>query len=270
VNNTVALHMAMGAYRTYAVALQAPADLPDGLYWDTADPYHYVRFHDAPGGRQMIIGGEDHRTGQAGDEASRFDLIEAWARSLWPTLGKRVGFWSGQIIEPADSLAFIGRNPGDEANVYVATGDSGQGMTHGTIAGMLLSDMILGRHNPWASLYDPNRTSLRAPGSLVSEAATSASGFADWVTGGDISDPAEVKPGSGAIMRLGLTKVAVSRSGDGKLCQRSAVCPHMGGLVRWNAAEGTWDCPVHGSRFSATGEVLNGPACEPLGPAESS
>jgi Rieske Fe-S protein len=161
-------------------------------------------------------------------------------------------------------LAFIGRNPSDHANVYIATGDSGNGMTHGTIAGILITDLILGRDNPWARLYDPARTSLRSAGEFAKENVNVVAQYTDLLTPGDVDDASQIAPGHGAVIRRGASKVAIARAPDGTLHERSAICPHLGCVVQWNSAEQTWDCPCHGSRFGTDGHVLNGPATGPL------
>ena len=172
-------------------------------------------------------------------------------------------------MESQDYLGFIGRNPMDKQNVYIVTGDSGMGMTHGTIAGMLISDLILGKENPWAKLYDPGRVKLRAADEFLSENLNAAAQYADYVTGGEVNNPKDIPRGSGAVIRRGMTKVAVYCDKDGRLHECSAVCPHLGGIVHWNSTENTWDCPVHGSRFDTAGKVLNGPANGGLGPVTS-
>jgi Rieske Fe-S protein len=171
-------------------------------------------------------------------------------------------------MEPADGLAFIGRNPLDDDNVYIATGDSGQGMTHGTIAGMLLTDLIQGRKNRWEDLYSPSRMKVKALPEYASENINVAGQYADYVTAGDIKSESELKPGEGAIMREGVSKIAVYRDDGGQVHKLSAVCPHLGCVVAWNSTEQTWDCPCHGSRFSAEGCVYQGPANADLSPAE--
>ena len=160
-------------------------------------------------------------------------------------------------------------NPMDEANVFIATGDSGMGMTHGTIAGILLTDLILGRPNPWATLYDPSRRTVTAAGQFAKENLNVAKQYTSWVTGGDVSRVEEIEPGTGAIVRHGLRKIAVYRDSGGGLHERSAVCPHLGCIVTWNDTEKSWDCPCHGSRFDPRGRLLNGPANSDL-PAFSS
>ncbi len=167
------------------------------------------------------------------------------------------------MVEPVDGLAFIGPNPGDE-NVYVVTGDSGHGMTHGAIAGMLIADLIEGRQNPWATLYDPSRKSIGSLGSFAGENLNTAAQYADWLRRGDVGSADAIPADSGAIVREGLHLIACYRDATGYLHRRSAVCPHLRGIVRWNPAEKSWDCPCHGSRFDPTGRVLNGPANAPL------
>jgi Rieske Fe-S protein len=171
-------------------------------------------------------------------------------------------------MESMDHLAFIGRNPLDDENVFIATGDSGQGMTHGTIAGMLLTELISGRDHPWSRLYDPSRKSIRAAAAFASENLNVARQYGDWVTPGEVDSEEHIFAGSGAVIRDGLAKIAVYRDADGRLTKCSAVCPHLKCIVHWNAADHTWDCPCHGSRFDPHGVVLNGPANRNLDPIE--
>src|SRR5437868_1573461 len=152
-----------GKYRTYVIGAHVPrGSVTKALYWDTPDPYHYVRLQSAGGGGGdaydlLIVGGEDERVGDHDDGDERFAELYRWTRRRFPMIGKIEFQWSGQIVEPTDSLAYIGRMPLDQPNVFIATGDSGHGMTHGTIAGILLTDLIQGRQNEWAGLYDPSR-----------------------------------------------------------------------------------------------------------------
>jgi len=236
--------------------------VPKALFWDTADPYHYIRVHGQEGGRPdiLIVGGEDHRTGQADDIEERWIRLERWTRERLPMAQAATYKWSGQVLEPADGVAFIGRNPLDKDNVFIATGDSGQGMTHGTIAGMLISDLIQGRTNPWTHLYDPARRSIRAMKDFATELASSQKGYVPWVTPAEVASPEEIPPGEGRILREGLHKIAAYRDPMGVVIRLSATCTHLGCVVDWNAGEKTWDCPCHGSRFAPDGHVLNGPA----------
>jgi Rieske Fe-S protein len=188
-------------------------------------------------------------------------------RERFPAAGEVEFRWSGQVMETQDGLAFIGRNPADADNVYVTTGDSGMGMTHGTIAGMLLTDLITGRDNRWAALYAPTRIRAGAAGDFLKENLNVAAQFASYVTPGEVESVEEITPNTGAVIREGLAKVAVFRDEAGELHRRSAICPHLGCIVGWNAAASTWDCPCHGSRFDPRGTVVNGPAAKDLGDA---
>lgn len=268
INDRFVIHTKQAAYRSYAIAAQvAPGSVPAALLWDTADPYHYVRL--APGGDRVIVGGEDHRAGQEHDFEGRFYRLAAWARRLFPDMGPVTARWAGQVMETIDGLAFIGRNPGDADNVYVCTGDSGMGMTHGTIAGMLLADLVSGRDNAWTALYDPSRKPLRAALEYARENAKTVAQYGAWLGGGDADSAADIEPGQGAVYRRGLRMIAGYRDKLGQLHEMSAKCPHLGCVVSWNSSDEKWDCPCHGSRFTPRGAVVIGPArsgLEPLSP----
>jgi len=266
VNDRVAIHTKQAPYVTYVIGAAVPKDsITRALYWDTLDPYHYIRLQSYKDHDVLIVGGEDHKTGQANDCLDRFARLEKWTRERFPQIGEIEFRWSGQVMEPADYLAFIGRNPLDSDNVFIATGDSGQGITHGTIAGILLTDLIQGRKNRWEDIYNPSRVTLRAAMEYAGENINVAGQFADYVTAGDIRSVDELKPGQGAIMREGISKIAVYRDDSGMVHRRSAVCPHLGCVVAWNSCERTWDCPCHGSKYTAEGRVYNGPANSDLG-----
>ena len=269
VNDIVAVHLKQAVYRTYVIGARVPrGSVPKALYWDTQDPYHYVRSHPWDDRHDMlIIGGEDHKTGQADDTEDRHARLARWARTRFSGLGEIDFEWSGQILESMDGLAFIGRNPMDDPNVYIATGDSGMGMTHGTIAGMLLTDLIRGRTNAWAELYDPSRVRVRATPEFAQENANVVAQYAEWVTGGDVESVENIPLNSGAVVREGMSKIAVYRDAQGAYHAHSAVCTHLGCIVSWNSTEQTWDCPCHGSRFNKHGKVVNGPAVSDLAPA---
>lgn len=269
VNDLVAIHTKQAAYRTFVVGARVKRDsIPQLLLWDTPDPYHYVRLQRADGHDVLIVGGEDHKTGQANDAGERFRRLQQWTRERFPHVERFDFQWSGQVMEPVDSLALIGRNPLDSDNVYIATGDSGNGMTHGTIAGMLLTDLIAGRANPWEKLYDPARKTLGATKEFAKENLNVAAQYADLVTPGEVDEISQIRTGEGAIVRRGLAKVAVYRDDSGVLHQRSAFCTHLGCVVQWNSIEKTWDCPCHGSRFQTDGHVVNGPAIRALAQAD--
>jgi glycine/D-amino acid oxidase-like deaminating enzyme/nitrite reductase/ring-hydroxylating ferredoxin subunit len=277
INDRVVIHSKQAPYATFAIGLRVIRPIEHALFWDTAQtaeaekqeigpvPYHYVRFARDDQGDVLIVGGEDHKTGQAEDCAHRFVKLEAWARDRFPFVGEMTDHWSGQVMETVDGVAYIGRNPGDQ-NVFVVTGDSGNGITHGIIAGMLIVDLIAGRENSWAKLYDPSRKTLkpRALADYVAENANVAAQFRDYITPGSAKTMDDIRPGQGAVLRHGLKKIATYRDPNGNLHAFAAVCPHLGCVVRWDACEKTWDCPCHGSRFDALGCVVNGPAVSDL------
>jgi len=265
INDKYAIHTKQAPYRTYAMAFFLPkGSLPDGLYWDTLEAYHYVRLQPGTGKNDfLIVGGADHKSGEADDADARFLALESWMRNLLPDLGKEKHRWSGQIQKTIDYCGFIGRNPG-EKRTFIATGDSGQGITHGAVAGMLISDLILKGSSPWLEVYDPARKPVKATGTFVSENLTVAKNFAEYVAPGELSSWDELKPGQGAIVRKGVSKVAAYRDENGKLLLRSAACTHLGCHLHWNSFERCWDCPCHGSQFAPDGTALNGPAFSAL------
>jgi glycine/D-amino acid oxidase-like deaminating enzyme/nitrite reductase/ring-hydroxylating ferredoxin subunit len=277
VNDLVTMHTKQFAYRSYVIAAKVPKNsVLRALWWDTGDhnsvwvtiPYHYVRTQPFDEDHDLLIcGGEDHKTGQPGkenvSEEERYHILEHWARQRFPMIESIAYVWSGQIIEPLDSVGFIGRNPGDE-HLYIVTGDSGNGMTHGTIAGMLIRDLILGRENPWEKLYDPSRITFSVAGDYVKEVSNMAAQYLDYLTAGDLESFADIRPGEGAVLRTGAKKIAVYKDTESRLHAFSAVCPHLGCYVRWNTDEKSFDCPCHGSRFTCEGKVMNGPATEDL------
>jgi nitrite reductase/ring-hydroxylating ferredoxin subunit len=267
INDRFVLHAKQAPYMTYVIAARVPhGSVPDVLLWDTADPYRYVRLQPGAatgserGFDHVVIGGEDHKNGQASDGADRFLRLELWAQRHFPGIQAIDHRWAGQVLEPSDGLAYIGRNPGDAGNVYVATGASGNGLTHGTLGGLLLTDLIAGRPNPWQSLYDPARVRLGAARTLLRENLNVATQYASWLRPGEVASAAAIAPGTGAVLRSGLDRIAAYRDQDGALHRRKAACPHLGCVVAWNGSERTWDCPCHGSRFDCTGRVIVGPA----------
>lgn len=269
INATGMLITKVAAYRTYAMAFRIdPAAAPLALLWDTGDPYHYIRVHRSGDVTFLIVGGEDHKVGttepsgeppvQHNDSEAAWERIEGWTRGRF-SVGETAAKWSGQVLEPADGLPYIGKY---EDHVWVATGLSGDGMTNGTMAAMLLSQEILGERTATSKIYD----SKRLPTSGAVEYMRENVDFpmhllSDRLKRADADRFREVGAGEGKIVRVGREKLAVFRDNDGSCHALSPVCTHMGCHVKWNNAEASWDCPCHGSRFDArTGEVLNGPA----------
>ncbi len=268
VNDVFAMHTKQASYRSYVIGVRVRRDqIQKALYWDTREPYHYVRL--TQDGEILIVGGEDHKVGQSNTPEASWAHLESWLRERIVDAGEVVFRWSGQIQEPADGLAFIGRNPGASDHVFIVTGDSGNGITHGAIAGMLVKDLVLKQENPWQHLYDPGRKIVRpeALRSFFKENVNVAIQYTDWLSGTD-KKATSIEPGHGAVQRRGVRRVAVYVDEAGRQHECSAVCPHLGGVVRWNRAERSWDCPCHGSRFDPHGRVMTGPAKHDLAPVE--
>lgn len=264
VSSKFALHTKIAPYRTYAVAARVATPLRPGLYYDSEDPYHYVRTQDTSAGTFLIVGGEDHKVGHEEETHARFDALERWTAARFQ--GAELAYrWSGQVIEPADGLPFIGRAP-LSGHVHVATGFSGTGMTFGTVAGLIIADTIAGRENPFAQLFDAGRVKpLAQARRYVAENVDFPAALAmDRIDRGQVAHPRDVPPGEGRLVRVDGKMVACYRDSAGALRAVSAVCTHLGCHVHWNDAERSWDCPCHGSRFDTAGRVLNGPAVRAL------
>ena len=254
--------------RTYCIAVRVPkGSVEDCFVYHSAEPYVYVRLTACDDSSDyLLVGGGDHKVGQE-DGTDRFRMLESWTRERFTGAGTVDYRWSGQVNEPIDHVAFIGNNQGSD-RVYVVTGDSGNGLTHGVLAGRLVADEIEGTANPWAGLYNPKRVASVAKSalSLIGHDAQVNAQYKRLLQT-DIVDIEDVSPGSGGVLNVGLSKpVAVFKGEDGEVVRMSALCPHMKGVVCWNPTEKSFDCPVHGSRFSATGVCVNGPAKANLAP----
>ncbi len=257
------VHIKAVPYRTYAMAFASDEDPGKGLFWDTADPYHYIRWQDTGEGTFIIIGGFDHRTGEHEDTEESFASLLQYSQEYFGA-GEPRYRWSGQVIEPHSGLPLIGSS----GNVYISTGYAGQGMTFGTAGAMLVSDLITGIRNPWAEVFDPmrNRPHMTTREFITENLHFPAHVIPDRLTSLDVEakSTAEVRSGEGKIIQVEGKKIAAYRDDAGRLHCVSPVCTHMKCDVAWNLAEKTWDCPCHGSRFNPDGAVLNGPAHEPL------
>jgi glycine/D-amino acid oxidase-like deaminating enzyme/nitrite reductase/ring-hydroxylating ferredoxin subunit len=257
------LQSKLALYSSYAVGGKLPSgSVPHGLYWDTSNPYYYLRVEPRPWDDYAIFGGNDHKTGQADDTRACYEALDAAARKLLPGF-ELTDRWSGQVIDTNDGLPYIGET---SERQFVATGFAGNGMTFGTLAAMMARDAVVGRTNPWRDLLSVGRTHLRG-GTwdylrenkdylyyLVRDRFASAQGASLRV----------LRRGEGKVLNVKGQRAAAYRDERGTMHVRSAICTHMGCEVKWNQAEATWDCPCHGSRFHSDGSVLAGPAESPL------
>jgi glycine/D-amino acid oxidase-like deaminating enzyme/nitrite reductase/ring-hydroxylating ferredoxin subunit len=250
--------------RSYVVAARLTGDAPEGMFINTHLPTRSVRTAPLPdGGRLVLVGGEGHRVGQRDGSSDPYAVLERFMAEHF-AVGETLFRWSTQDNFSIDRLPYVGR-VGGEGELYVATGFGGWGMTNGTVAALMISDAVQGRSSRWASLYDPDRRHLVASAtSFVKENTNIALQQVGHPTLGSVE---EIGPGQAAIVSIDGADHAVSRDAAGHIHAVSAACTHMGCTVTWNDTEATWDCPCHGSRFDADGQVLHGPALQPLEPA---
>lgn len=260
VNNRFHIHTKQYPYRTFAMAFKLNRSVKEEcLLWDTEDPYHYIRFVDDT----LVIGGEDHHVGEDPSH-DPFESLEKWGRENFKFINDVIWKWSGQVFEPMDQIAFIGKNPGLEKNVYISTGASGIGMTTGTIASLIIPDLIDKGYHPWADVFDPGRPPLSGFRDFVQENLNVAYQYTDWIKPSEVKEFSEIPEDSGAVVREGLLKSCVYHDENDNFEKKSAICTHLGGIVHWNEIEKTWDCPCHGSRFNTKGQVIEGPAISDL------
>jgi glycine/D-amino acid oxidase-like deaminating enzyme/nitrite reductase/ring-hydroxylating ferredoxin subunit len=271
-NVKVAIHAKQTPDRTYVVAGPVPkGSVPDALVWDTYEAYHYVRIQPLNEAEDLIIvGGGDHKAGEAHDHDERLDDLERWTRERYPSFTRSTFRWSGMVQEPMDFMPYSGLNPGSK-RTYIHTGDSGQGITNGVAGSLTIMPLIIGEDSRFAAVLDPKRksfTSTSSIGEFIREQAGAVKNFAEYLGPGDVKSEDDLEPGQGAIIRHGLKQVATYKAEDGSVIRRSPVCTHLGCLVHWNGFEKCWDCPCHGSQFAPDGQVLNGPAVKPLAEVE--
>ncbi len=251
--------------REYALAVALEQPVPRGMYISVEQPTRSIRQHPVEGGELLILSGDSHKPGEHDDTSKHYAALEQFAAERFSV--RSVDYrWSTQDYMPVDQVPYIGKLRRRSERLFVATGFKKWGMTNGTVAGQVISDQILGRENPWTELFDPNRVKPAASaGEFVKENVSVARHFfGDRITRRASVSVDELKPGDGQVIGDGRKQVAVSRDSHGKLQALSARCTHMGCIVNWNAAEQTWDCPCHGSRFASDGAVLEGPALTAL------
>src|SRR5882724_4643975 len=253
----------LSLYTSYAFGARVPPNtVPEALFWDTREPYDYLRADRHPRFDYILYGGEDHKTGQKKKTQNAYARLLARLKKIIPkaNIDHR---WSGQVISTPDGLPYIGENAEHQ---FVATGYCGNGITFGTVAAMMARDWITERKNPWADLFAVDRKKIKGAtwNYLRENKDYPYYMIKDRLARPEADSVRELKPGNGMIVGSRGKKVAAFRGRNGKVHRLSPVCTHLGCLVRWNSAESTWDCPCHGSRFKPTGEVIAGPAEEPL------
>ncbi len=251
--------------RSYAMAMRIDGPMPEGMYLGVGEATRSVRPHWLGEEGLLIVGGEGHKVGQDPDTRRRYETLEEWGRAQFPV--RSIDYrWSAQDYMPADNVPYIGRMTSGSERLFTATGFKKWGLSTGTFAGMILSDAIMGRENPWASLFDATRLDLmHSAKSLISENVDVAKRFVgDRLATMQAPPVDELGAGEGGIVTLAGEKVAASRDENGVVHAVSPACAHLGCLVSWNTAEATWDCPCHGSRYDRDGRVIQGPSVRDL------
>lgn len=232
----------------------APDDAPDGMFISADEPSHSIRTGRDAGGLLLVVLGPRFNTGQEDNVARRFFELEDWAREHF-AVEDLLWRWANEDYETADRVPYVGAPSPDAPGFYIATGFNAWGITNGTAAGLLVADQVMSQDNAWVSLYEPARPFPK-----------------DFHQSGDtrslVASVDSIRPGDGGIVAQGEEKVAVWKNESGMARALSAACTHKGCTVTWNNADKTWDCPCHGSIFSAEGAVIHGPAVEPLAPRE--
>jgi glycine/D-amino acid oxidase-like deaminating enzyme/nitrite reductase/ring-hydroxylating ferredoxin subunit len=261
------LQSKLAPYTSYAIGGWVKRGaVTEALYWDTGDPYDYLRVDRRHDHDYVIFGGEDHKTGQVEQTTECCARLEKRLKTILPDVSI-THRWSGQVIETNDGLPYIGET---SEHQFVATGFSGNGMTFGTLSAMMFVDYVTGASNPWKELFDPGRTKILAGAWDYIKENTDYTYYMirDRFAGPGGKTLRAVARGTGEVIDVDGQPAAVYRGLDSKITIRSAVCTHMGCYVHWNTAERTWDCPCHGSRFKVNGDVIAGPAETPLAEIE--
>ena len=254
----------LGAERSYALGIRARGDVPHGMFLSTESPSHSVRATPYDGGELLIVGGESHKTGTS-DPVERYAALEAWARERFDV--ESVAYrWSAQDAMPADGIPYVGKLSPVARHLWTASGFKKWGMTNGAAAAIMLAGAIAGTRSPWLETFDANRFKpiAAAPSLLKEQLSVGAHFFGDRLASPDVRSLDELAPGDGGIVKVDGEKVAAFRDDDGVVHAVSSICTHLYCQVRFNAAERSWDCPCHGSRFGTDGTVLQGPAVNPL------
>lgn len=265
ITSATLLQTKLSLYTSYALGARVPLNtVPEALLWDTRDLYNYLRIDRNRGFDYLVYGGEDHKTGQKKKTQNAYVRLLARLKKMIPkaNIDHR---WSGQVICTPDGLPYIGENAEHQ---FVATGYCGNGITFGTVAAIMARDWTIGRKNPWTDLFAVDRKKIKGAmwNYLRENKDYPYYMIKDRLARAEADSVRELKPGEGMITGRRGKKVAAFRDPGGNIHRLSPVCTHLGCLVRWNPAESTWDCPCHGSRFKPTGEVIAGPAEEPLPP----
>ncbi|MCI0156974.1 FAD-dependent oxidoreductase [Leifsonia shinshuensis] len=256
-------------YRSYVAAFRVPGVLPQAMHLSAETPARSLRTARDADGDLLLVGGDGHPAGRGGSTAAHVAGLTAWAERTFPG-AERTTWWAAQDYRSVNRVPFVGWLPRGRGRIHLATGYDKRGLTNAVAAAISLSADLSGAEVPeWARILHHRVTRpIDLADGARANAATGIEAARGWAAAETAHANENLAPaeGMGAVGRRGVAPVAVSTV-DGRTCELSAVCTHLGGIVRWNDAERSWDCPLHGSRFAPDGTVLEGPAVEPLGHA---
>lgn len=252
----------MYAEKSYIIGLKAQDRFPEGMFITAEDPGRSLRSQNYDNGELILIAGEHHRTGENENTNIHYQNLISFAKDTFQ-VEDIIYRWSTQDCMTMDGVPYIGNLTSRSPNLYVATGFGKWGISNGTVAGMLLTDLITKGDSPWAPVYNPSRFSSAA--SIVNFIVQNAT-VAKHFIGGKLAAPenAEIEKGEARIIEAEGKKVGAFRDEQGQLHMVDTTCTHMGCELTWNDAERTWDCPCHGSRFTYEGDIVEGPATNRL------
>ena len=254
----------MYASRSYAMAIKTKKPFEEGMFISAEQPTRSLRYTPVNGEKLLIVSGEHHNTGQDTNTTVHYENLRDFAEQNYG-INEVLYRWSTQDLTTLDDVPYIGHITTGKPNVFVATGYRKWGMTTGTMAGILIKDLIIKKHSPWEELYTPSRfkadPSLK---NLIKEGAMVAREFVKGKLKAASQTMEGLEPDTAKVVDLDGNKVGIYKDVDGKLHTVDTTCTHMGCEVQWNGAERSWDCPCHGSRFDINGNVIEGPALKPL------
>lgn len=256
------IHLRYISWRSYAMAVTlADEKYPGHLSYDMYDPYHYYRTQDIDGVKYLIVGGEDHKTGEEINTEAQFNTLEAHIRKHF-NVEEITHRWSSQYYDSTDGLPYIGVLPGNSERILVATGFGGNGMTYGTLSAFVLRSILRNEENPLIKLFSPSRIKPVAGFKNFMEHNTDVlkEVFSKFFSSDADKGFADIAPTEGKVIDVDGRKIGVHKDAFGSIHAVHAACTHMGCTVAWNQTEQSWDCPCHGARYSTDGKVLNGPA----------
>lgn len=256
------VQMEMKPMNSYVLAGKTEAEVVPGLFYDMAEPYHYIRNCDYRGDKMLIIGGCDSKPGEKMDQDERIQELIDYAKTNFRLTD--VSFtWGSMYFEPADGLPYIGKDPIHE-NAFISTGYSGDGLTFGLVGAILLAGLIDAGEHPWQKTFNPSRLKLAAMPEVLKENASVLKNFVGERLRLSSEYMPELRRGEGKVLKVDGQTVGIAADEEGVLYAVEPVCTHMGCVLNWNNALQTWDCGCHGSRFNCRGEVVAGPATKNL------